>query len=142
MVMKKGILSLERPVQRGAVTDWHDMEAIRNYILHDELKVAPEEHPVLMTDAIHNPRWGRANTTQILFEKFKVPAMYVPNEQAMCLYASGRNSGVVLDSGYGLTQIVPVYEGYTLPYVASKVKAVGSDITSYLGQSLRYDETH
>lgn len=77
MMMEKGILSLERSVQRGAVTDWHDMEAIWNYILHDELKVAPEEHPVLMTDAIHNPRWSRANTTQILFEKFKVSAMYV-----------------------------------------------------------------
>lgn len=60
----------------------------------------------------------------------------------MCLYASGRNSGVVLDSGYGLTQIAPVYEGYTLPYAASITEAAGSDITRYLGQSLRYDETH
>lgn len=78
--------------------------------------------------------------TQILFEKLRVPAMYVANESAMSLYASGRNSGVALDSGHGLTQIVPVYEGHTLPHAASKIDVAGSDITSYLGRSLRYDE--
>lgn len=40
---KKGILSLERPIQRGAVTNWHDMEAIWHNILHNELRVDPRE---------------------------------------------------------------------------------------------------
>ena len=54
--------------------------------------------------------------TQVMFETFSTPAMYVSIQALMSLYASGRGSAVVFDSGDGVSHIVPVYEGYTLPH--------------------------
>merc|ERR1719373_419336 len=107
---KKGILALKYPIAHGIVTSWDDMEKIWHHTFMNELRVQSEEHSVLLTEAPKN----RKKMTTIMFETFNVPAMYVGIQAVLSLYASGRTTGIVLDSGDGVSHTVPIYEGYAL----------------------------
>jgi centractin len=132
----RGILKLNYPTKHGITTDWKDMQNVWQHV-YNELNVVQDQYPVLLTEAPLNPRPNRLKAAEIFFETFNVPALYVQVQAILSLYASGRTTGVVLDSGDGVTNAVPVYEGFILPHAVTRIDVAGRDITEYLQLLLR-----
>jgi actin beta/gamma 1 len=133
---RRGLLSFIYPIEHGIITNWEDMEKIWHYTFYDELRVDPEEHPVLLTEATLNPKADREKMAQIMFETFHVPALYLSIQAILSLYASGRNTGIVLDSGDGVTHTVPIYERSAIRHAIIRHDLAGRNLTEYLMQIL------
>ena len=71
--IRKESVSIQYPMEHGIVTNWDDMERIWHHLFVRELRIVPEEHPILFTETPLNPKGNREKMAQILFEKFNVP---------------------------------------------------------------------
>jgi actin-related protein len=129
---KRGVLLIKYPIEHGIVTNWADMEKVWFHTYFNELRVAPEDHPVLLTEAPMNPKNNREKMCQIMFETFNVPAMFIQIQAVLSLYSSGRTTGIVTDCGDGVTHCVPIYEGYSLPHAVLRIDLAGRDLTEYM----------
>jgi len=133
---KRGILSISYPIQHGIVTSWDDLEKIWHHTFYNELRVEPSEHSLLCTESPLNPKGNREKMTQIMFETFNVQSFYVAIQAVLALYSSGRTTGVVFDSGDGVSHTVPIYEGYCLPHAVTRLDMAGHDLTEQMQKIL------
>lgn len=125
--IKHGIIGLEEP------NDWDDMEKIWESIFsHPKINCPPESQPVLFSECSENPKSNRERIAEIMFEKYKVPALYFASKPVLSLYASGKSTGLVLQMGHSVTQAVPIYEGFPLSHAIVRMNFGGADLTEYL----------
>ena len=128
----RAFLTLSYPIEHGIVVDWAGMEKVWHHAFYNELRVSPDEHPVLLTEAPLNPLANRERMVRSMFETFQVPAVYVELQAVLSLYSAGRTTGVVLDSGDGVTHVVPIYEAYPIPHAILRLNLAGRDLTEYM----------
>eukprot|EP00656_Telonema_subtile_P000415 TRINITY_DN10191_c0_g1_i2.p1 TRINITY_DN10191_c0_g1~~TRINITY_DN10191_c0_g1_i2.p1 ORF type:complete len:680 (-),score=63.95 TRINITY_DN10191_c0_g1_i2:5-2044(-) len=136
---KRGVLVLKWPIEHGVVENWEVMEKIWEHAFEAELGLADLDQSisgVLLSEAPLNPRQNRERMVQIMFDTFNVSRMYVANQAALAILGSGRTTGLVLDSGEGVTHAVPVYEGYSIPYGVQRNDLAGGDLTELLRRTL------
>ncbi|XP_071334457.1 uncharacterized protein [Trachinotus anak] len=132
----RGVLALQHPIKNGIIRNWDEMEKIWHYAFQ-QLRMDPEDHPVLLTEAAMNPLENRQRMVEIMFECFNVPLTYVAMQAVLALYAAGRSTGVVFDSGDGVSHSVPVFEGYCLPHAVHRFHLAGADVTMQLKKLLQ-----
>lgn len=133
---RREILTLKYAIKHGMVEDWDAMEQIWHHVFYNELQVSPEDHPLLLTEPAWNPMANREKMTQIAFETFNCPALYVASQAVLGLYAAGRSTGTVLDCGDDVTHAVPIYEGYALPQAIMRLNLAGRELTNYMSKML------
>lgn len=121
---KLGTVCLHYPIRRGRVCQWGFMEPLWHSTLYNEVRVDPEEHPILLTEFHLDTKRSNERMAQILFESFNVPALYMANGALLSLFATGRITGVVLDMGDGC-RVVPVHEGRVLRHAIVHSEALG-----------------
>ena len=134
---KRGILNLNYPISAGIVESWEDMEKVWHHTFYNELRVTPSEQTgVLLTEAPRNPKANREKMIEIMFGTFEVQNCYVAIQAVMSLYAAGRTTGLVVDSGDGVSHTVPVFEGFSVPHAVEKMEIAGRMLTTYLQKLL------
>ncbi|VDM03096.1 unnamed protein product [Schistocephalus solidus] len=124
------------PVRRGVVRNWDDMERLLEHVFLTELKAQPTNHPVIMAEPCLNPEANREGFMQLLFETFNVPATYIFIQGVAALYASGRTTGLVVEIGEDITQVLSITSGYAKPNACSRVDFGGGDITTWMAALL------
>lgn len=134
-----GGYTIDYPIDCGIVQDWDGMEKLWSK-MYRELAVDPSNQAVLVTEAPLNPKTNREHIATSLFETFRVPAVQLQIQAIMSLYSGGRTDGLVFDSGDGVSHIVPVFEGITMPTAIRRMDIAGRHLTEWLARLLE-DET-
>jgi len=129
-------LVMRSPIRRGVVTDWSDMEEVWCH-LFGVMEMNSSDRPVLLTEPPLNPKINRERMGELLFETFQVQALHVAPPGLLSLTSCACNSGIVLDSGHGVTHTMPIYEGYSCDHAIRRQDLAGADVTEHLVKSLK-----
>lgn len=111
-VEQRSRLSFINPVDHGHIDDWFEVEELLNFVFHRKLAVEPSNHPLLLTEPPLCSAKHREAMAELCLETYQVPELNMSVQGIMSLFATGRTTGLVVEIGDGVTQIVPVYEGY------------------------------
>jgi actin, other eukaryote len=130
---KNQILDLTYPVEKGIIQNFASMEEVWHHTFYTELRVSPDEHPVIMSEEPANTRNNRFKTTQIMFETFSIPGFFLAQTSLLSLYASGRTTGAVLNMGHTKNDVCAIINGNLLPKAEISYLA-GRELTEHLLQ--------
>lgn len=140
--------AVKYPVRQGIVNDWDLMERFWEQTIFGYLRAEPEDHYFLLTEPPLNTPENREYTAEIMFESFNVPGLYIAVQAVLALAASWASkhandrtlTGTVIDSGDGVTHVIPVAEGYVIGSCIKHIPIAGRDITYFIQSLLRERE--
>lgn len=128
----RNYLQVTQPMEHGIIRNWEDMGHLWDYTFAEKLRVDPRGRKVLLTEPPMNPKTNRQRMAQVMFEQYGFGGVYVAIQAVLTLYAQGLTTGVVVDSGDGVTHVVPVYDGFSMPHLTRRLDIAGRDVTRYL----------
>lgn len=137
--------SLLYPIRHGQIENWDHMERFWARSIFKYLRCEPEDHYFLLTEPPLNPPENRESTAEIMFETFNCAGLYIAVQAVLALAASWTLSkvqdrsltGTVIDSGDGVTHVIPVAEGYVIAGAIKNIPLAGRDITLFIQSLLR-----
>lgn len=137
--------SLLYPIRHGQIENWDHMERFWERSIFKYLRCEPEDHYFLLTEPPLNPPENRESTAEIMFESFNCAGLYIAVQAVLALAALWTLSkvhdrsltGTVIDSGDGVTHVIPVAEGYVIGGAIKNIPLAGRDITLFIQLLLR-----
>lgn len=140
--------AVKYPVRHGLVEDWDLMERFFEQCIFKYLRAEPEDHYFLLTEPPLNTPENREYTAEIMFESFNAPGLYIAVQAVLALAASWLSrsveertfTGTVVDSGDGVTHVIPVAEGYVIGSCIKHIPIAGRNITYFIQTLLRERE--
>lgn len=120
------------PLENGIIRNWNDMKILWDYTFKEKLNINPSEHRILLTEPPSNPKDNRKKMYQHMFDVYGFDGAMVAIQAVLVLYAQGLLTGVVLDSGDGVSHVIPVFEGYGLPNIIQRLNVAGRHVTRQL----------
>ena len=133
---KRPLLRCQYPIDRGVITNWDAMEELWRHTFSNELRADPADHPVLLTEAVVDPKANREKMAEVMFETFNTPAMDIAIQAILAKYASDRHMGLSVVSGDGVTHVVPYREGVVYRDAIQRVDFGGRDLTDFMARLL------
>lgn len=129
-------LEISYPLENGIIRNWDDMEIVWKYLFEEKMHIDTKDKKILLTEAPLNPKANRIRMLETSFEKFNFSAAQVQVQAMLTLYAQGLLTGLVLDSGDGVSHVVAVYDGYVPQHLTRRLDIAGRHITKYLTKLL------
>lgn len=129
------LLELSYPMSEGIIRNEEDMQLLWEYTLEKKLGLVKNElsdRKLLLTEAPSNPTSNKLKMAEILFEKIGLGFFNIEPQAKMTLFCEGLENGVVLDSGDGVTHVIPVAHGYLQQHQIKRLDIAGRHITDYL----------
>jgi len=141
--------AMRNPIKHGQVENWTHMEQFWEHCIFKYLRCEPEDHYFLLTEPPLNAPENREYTAEIMFETFNVPGLYIAVQAVLALAASWTSkqvtertlTGTVIDSGDGVTHVIPVAEGYVIGSCIKHIPIAGRDLTAFVQQLMRERES-
>ncbi|KAJ8425188.1 hypothetical protein Cgig2_029414 [Carnegiea gigantea] len=124
------------PFKDGIVADWDIVHSIWDHAFMECLLIDPKEHPMLLAEPSSNTQQQRERAAELMFEKYKVPALFLAKNVVLTSFASGRATSLVVDCGGGSTTVAPVHDGYVLQMAVLSSPIGGEFLTDCLTKSL------
>ena len=129
---KFGILDISYPIQGGKIVNWNEMERIWTNTFYSELKIAPEEHNILLSESPFTTRQDREKTLETMFETFNCASVYIEAQSVLAAYSVGKSTGISVDCGHSSLNFAPMYEGFLLKNCVHHIPIAGKDINDLL----------
>ena len=136
----RSMLELSYPMEEGIITNAEDIQILWDYVLQKKLKIVKDnfkDRKLLMTEAPNNPDRNKEVMAEILFEKLGIGYFNIEPQAKMTLYAEGEETGVILDSGDGVTHVIPIFQNYLITHQIKRLDIAGRHITNYLTRLLQ-----
>ena len=134
---------LVHPIQKTKIIEWDDYELFLDNLFKNELKIKIEEYGIFITEPPLTLKSSREQLTELLFEKFNAPYIFITNGAVLSSYGAFKYSGFVLDCGYDISTVVPVSNGYPYSSCIQTIDVGGKDVSEFLIKMLinkGYDE--
>ena len=134
-----GLLKLHNPIKHGILVNEQEIIPLFNHI-YSKLGINTDErreHPLIITEPLLNPYSNREKIANSLFDYIGIPSIFFASQPILSLFSTSATTGIILESGEGVSQSCIIYEGYSLPNTYERYDFGGGDVTEYLKLAMK-----
>ena len=130
----RSLLELTYPMKEGIIENSEDMATLWDYCIKQKLNIQEDlgDRKILLTEAPANPNENKKKMGEIIFEKMGFGAFNIEPQAKLTLFCEGLQTGIILDSGDGVTHCIPIFDNFLLHHQIKRLDIAGRHITDKL----------